>query len=261
MKKETKKVNRDELIKKHSRLIFAIAQYVIKKYDLTPDIIDDLVQEGNIGLLKSLKNFDEKQGVKFSTFAYRRILGAMIRFLKKNNLVFIPDTIRREARGLNIKINEYINRLSQKLGRMPTLEEISSISGYSRHEIENSINITKMQKASSLNIPIGAKEKKGRGEMIDYIIDRFTDSQYEILASQELHTKLYKILNTLPEKEAKIISMRFGLEDGREYSIRELARKFKMSRYKIERLEDEAAWRLASDPKLAILYEIWFNLD
>ena len=223
---------RERLIMANTRLVVSIA----KRYQGHGMPFQDLIQEGNLGLMRAVDKFDPDLGYKFSTYATWWIRQAVTRALPDQGRtirlpVHMSDSVRRLRRT--------VHDLEQETGRSPNVDEVAEAMGVDTDRVRWMMQVAR--RPLSLQTPVGEEEDSELGQFIE---DEAAPMPTQVAEQALLRQELEELLESLTPREARVLSMRFGLEDGQPRSLEEIGNRFGVSRERIRQIEKQALQRL-----------------
>ncbi|MBQ2719259.1 MAG: RNA polymerase sigma factor RpoD [Clostridia bacterium] len=235
------KAARKELIEANLRLVVKTA----KRYAQKGLLLSDLIQEGNLGLMKAVEKFDHRMGYKFSTYATWWIRQSITRAIADQaRTIRIPvhmvETIQRVSRATRELLQEY--------GREPTTDEIAERLGMTGQRVREILEIAR--DPISLETPIGEEEDSHIG---DFVEDTESLSPADSAAYALLREELYKVLGTLTPREEQVLKLRFGLTDGRIHTLEEVGQEFNITRERIRQIVSKALRKLRHPSRAKLL--------
>jgi RNA polymerase primary sigma factor len=223
---------REHLIKANTRLVVSIA----KRYMGRGVPFLDLIQEGNLGLMKAVEKYDYHRGFRFSTYATWWIRQTISRAIADQaRTIRVPVHMIDRIRQLYKSTHE----LEQKYGRQPTVEELAKAVGLTVQKVQWIMKVSWLP--LSLESPVGDDEESELGMFIE---DNLSPTPLQSAYQSMLKDKLEEVLSTLTPREARVLSLRFGLDDGNVYTLEEVGQKFGLTRERIRQIEGKALRRL-----------------
>lgn len=223
---------RDKFICSNQRLVITIA----KRYRGQGLSFLDLIQEGNVGLMKAVDKFDPGRGNRFATYATWWIRQAITRALcYKSRTIRLPLHMGERLR----RVKQVSSQLAKKLGRRPEPQEIAEVLGLSSEQMESVLRAPTY--TLSLQKPVG---EDGESQLGQFIEDEEIPPPLDTLIDEEMHEEVEEVLSKLPSRERRVIELRYGLDDGVPRTLEEIAEKFDLSRERIRQIERDVLRKL-----------------
>ncbi len=234
---------REHLLTANSRLVISVA----KKYNGRGVPFLDLIQEGNIGLIRATKKFEYRRGHKFSTYATWWIRQAVTRAIAdQGRTIRVPVHMGDQIN----KLLRLSHQLTQKLGRNPSTEELAEVLEVPPKKVENMIRVAR--RPLSLEAPTDDEEDSVLG---DFVEDEEAVEPAALATQNLLREQLAEVLNGLPPREVRILQLRYGLLDGKSYTLEEVGRKMGVTRERVRQIEAQALSRLRHPNRKRILVD------
>ena len=222
-----------QLVKANLRFVVSIAkQYVNQGLSLA-----DLINEGNLGLIKAAHRFDEKRGFKFISYAVWWIRQAMLQALaEQSRIVRLP----LNRAGTLYRIGKAARQLDQELGRNPEVDEIAEKLNLSQEEVRDTMQIAN----SHLSLDASFNNDQEENSLVDYLADETQEAPDEMTFSNALSDDMVKALSTLTDREQTILMLYFGLGDAEPMTLEEIGKKMHLTRERIRQIKEKAILRL-----------------
>ena len=220
---------RERLVRSNLRLVVSVAL----KYRGHNVPLSDLIQEGNIGLMRAVEKFDYRRGFKFSTYAIWWIRQAVMRALDNYaRVIRLPSYVVAKIS----KFDDTAGRLRKELERDPSVEELAEALELTPERVRDILAVS----SDPLSLEMPVSEERESSQLRDFIEDKDGESQHEILSNIILEQDIESMLEKLPPREHQILRMRYGLDDGQERTLREIGVRFDVTRERIRQIEAEA---------------------
>ncbi|MEX0912756.1 MAG: RNA polymerase sigma factor RpoD/SigA [Gemmatimonadota bacterium] len=231
----------DTLVRSNLRFVVSVA----KRYQNQGVSLADLINEGNIGLMRAAQKFDETKGIKFISYAVWWIRQAILQALaEQSRIVRVPLS----RAGTLHRIGKRSSLLTQELGREPTLEEIAEELELPEEEIKHTLAMA--QTHLSLDAPLVPGEE---GQLLDYVCDHFSPGPDEELYTEALTRSIEDALSTLSEREAKVLRLYFGLGETDPLTLEQIGERFGITRERVRQIKERALSRLRHQSRARFL--------
>ncbi len=231
----------ERLVRANLRFVVSVA----KRYQNQGVSLADLINEGNIGLMRAAQKFDETKGIKFISYAVWWIRQAILQALaEQSRIVRVPLS----RAGTLHRIGKRSSSLTQELGREPTVEEIAEELELSEEEIKHTLVMA--QTHLSLDAPLVPGEE---GQLLDYLSDNAAPGPDEELYNRALSRSIEEALATLSEREATVLRLYFGLSDGEPLTLEEIGEQFGITRERVRQIKERALLRLRHQSRARLL--------
>ncbi|CAN5587909.1 RNA polymerase sigma factor RpoD/SigA [soil metagenome] len=231
----------DCLVRSNLRFVVSVA----KRYQNQGVSLADLINEGNIGLIRAAQKFDETKGIKFISYAVWWVRQAILQALaEQSRIVRVPLS----RAGTLHRIGRRSSSLTQELGREPTVEEIAEELDLPEEEIKHTLVMA--QQHLSLDAPLVPGEE---GQLLDYLSDQASPGPDEELYNRALSRSIDEALATLSERESKVLRLYFGLDDGEPLTLEQIGEQFGITRERVRQIKERALLRLRHQSRARLL--------
>jgi RNA polymerase primary sigma factor len=222
-----------ELVQSNLRIVVTFA----RRYRGMPLV--DLIQEGNLGLLRAVDKFDHRRGLRFSTYAAWWIRHALGRALAdQSKMIRLPVHLT----GAVQRVRRAQDRLQRETGQLPTVDELATRTGLPVEQVRRALDV--VAQPVSLETPVGTASGEGAAELGDFVVDHSAPAADDLVAENQLKIETKALLSELPEREAEIIRLRFGLNGGAQRTLEEIGVRLSLSRERARQLERDALKKL-----------------
>jgi RNA polymerase primary sigma factor len=231
----------EHLVRSNLRFVVAVA----KKYQNQGVSLSDLINEGNIGLIRAARKFDETKGIKFISYAVWWIRQAILQALaEQSRIVRVPLS----RAGAVHRIGRRSSAMTQELGREPTLQEIASELEVPEDEVSHALAMSQVY--LSLDAPLVPGED---GQLLDYLSDQFSPGPDEEVYEDALKRSIDEALGTLTERESRVLRLYFGLGDAEPMTLEQIGEKFGITRERVRQIKEKALLRLRHQSRARFL--------
>jgi RNA polymerase primary sigma factor len=231
----------ERLVRSNLRFVVAVA----KKYQNQGVSLSDLINEGNIGLIRAARKFDETKGIKFISYAVWWIRQAILQALaEQSRIVRVPLS----RAGAVHRIGRRSSAMTQELGREPTLQEIASELEVPEDEVSHALAMSQVY--LSLDAPLVPGED---GQLLDYLSDQFSPGPDEEVYEDALKRSIDEALGTLSERESRVLRLYFGLGDAEPMTLEQIGEKFAITRERVRQIKEKALLRLRHQSRARFL--------
>jgi RNA polymerase primary sigma factor len=231
----------EQLVRSNLRFVVAVA----KKYQNQGVSLSDLINEGNIGLIRAARKFDETKGIKFISYAVWWIRQAILQALaEQSRIVRVPLS----RAGAVHRIGRRSSAMTQELGREPTLQEIASELEVPEDEVSHALAMSQVY--LSLDAPLVPGED---GQLLDYLSDQFSPGPDEEVYEDALKRSIDEALGTLTERESRVLRLYFGLGDAEPMTLEQIGEKFGITRERVRQIKEKALLRLRHQSRARFL--------
>jgi RNA polymerase primary sigma factor len=231
----------EQLVRSNLRFVVAVA----KKYQNQGVSLSDLINEGNIGLMRAARKFDETKGIKFISYAVWWIRQAILQALaEQSRIVRVPLS----RAGAVHRIGRRSSAMTQELGREPTLQEIASELEVPEDEVSHALAMSQVY--LSLDAPLVPGED---GQLLDYLSDQFSPGPDEEVYEDALKRSIDEALGTLTERESRVLRLYFGLGDAEPMTLEQIGEKFGITRERVRQIKEKALLRLRHQSRARFL--------